>query len=67
VCDQCRHSVRSVTRPAAGACTYITCLLCCFLGMWPCYLYPFCIDSLKDVEHRCPICRNFLGSKKPCT
>lgn len=67
VCDRCRNRVRTITVPTSGACTYIACLACCFFGMWPCYLYPFCIDSLKDIRHICPICNNVLGSKKPCS
>uniref|UniRef100_A0A1I8JPF4 LITAF domain-containing protein n=1 Tax=Macrostomum lignano TaxID=282301 RepID=A0A1I8JPF4_9PLAT len=32
-------------------------LIGCWLG---CCLIPFCIDDLKDAEHRCPNCQQWL-------
>mmetsp|Transcript_9745 Transcript_9745/g.19060 ORF Transcript_9745/g.19060 Transcript_9745/m.19060 type:complete len:155 (-) Transcript_9745:64-528(-) len=66
-CDRCRNKIRTITEHSAGVCTYVSCLILCFFGCWPCYFYPFCIDSLKDIKHLCPICSNVLGAKKPCS
>mmetsp|Transcript_1654 Transcript_1654/g.3561 ORF Transcript_1654/g.3561 Transcript_1654/m.3561 type:complete len:156 (+) Transcript_1654:4461-4928(+) len=66
-CDRCRNQVKSEVRIVAGACTYVSCMLCCCLGLWPCCYYPFCIDSMQDIEHHCPICSNLLGLRKACS
>lgn len=67
VCDMCKSHVKSEVKVVAGARTLITCFLCCMLGLWPCYYCVFCIDSLQDIEHRCPACSNLLGIRKACS
>uniref|UniRef100_A0A9L0J105 LITAF domain-containing protein n=2 Tax=Equus asinus TaxID=9793 RepID=A0A9L0J105_EQUAS len=60
-CPYCGNYIITVTRPVPGVLTWLLCTgLClfgCFLG---CCFFPFCVDSLMDVMHTCPVCRHQL-------
>jgi len=38
--------------------------LLCLVGFWPCSCIPCCVDSMQQVTHSCPSCKNFLGRYK---
>jgi hypothetical protein len=65
-CSRCLNVVTSEVSVVAGKCTYITCLACCLVCLWPCYYYPFLMSCFLDIEHHCPVCSNLLGVKRPC-
>ncbi|XP_057343579.1 lITAF domain-containing protein [Manis pentadactyla] len=52
-----KHIVTATT-PIPGARTWLLCtgllVFRCFLG---CCFIPFCVDSLTDVKHTCPVCQ----------
>lgn len=66
ICEHCHNQVKSDVKVVPGVCTYLTCFVCCVIGLWPCYYYPFCIDSMQDIEHSCAVCNNLLGIRKGC-
>ncbi|XP_056609010.1 lipopolysaccharide-induced tumor necrosis factor-alpha factor homolog [Triplophysa dalaica] len=61
-CPECTQNVTSQLDFTSGTLTWLSCaglaIFGCFYG---CCLIPFCVDSLKDVTHRCPNCRRTLG------
>ncbi|XP_054432876.1 lITAF domain-containing protein [Pteronotus mesoamericanus] len=56
-CPYCGNYILTVTTPVPGVLTWMLCtslfVFGCFLG---CCLIPFCVESLMDVKHTCPIC-----------
>jgi len=62
-CPNCHAQILTETRAQSGTLTWLICLCCVFFGfIFGCCLIPFCVDDLQDVEHRCPQCKQFLGS-----
>ncbi|KAI7803075.1 lipopolysaccharide-induced tumor necrosis factor-alpha factor homolog [Triplophysa rosa] len=61
-CPVCTQHVTSQLEYTSGALTWLSCaglaIFGCFYG---CCLIPFCVNSLKDVTHRCPSCHRTLG------
>ncbi|XP_070269865.1 lipopolysaccharide-induced tumor necrosis factor-alpha factor homolog [Myotis yumanensis] len=61
LCLYCGNYVITVTTPIPGILTWLLCtglfMFGCILG---CCLFPFCVDSLMDVSHTCPVCRREL-------
>ena len=47
-----------------GTVTFIVAALLCFVLGPCCAVIPFCVDSLKDVEHTCPEDGTVLGVYK---
>ncbi|XP_075384142.1 lITAF domain-containing protein [Tenrec ecaudatus] len=60
-CPYCGNNIITVTSYVPGIITWLMCtglfLFGCVIG---CCLIPFCIDSLMDVRHSCPVCRHEL-------
>ncbi|UXI18806.1 MyD88 [Sarcoptes scabiei] len=63
-CPCCRQNIVTDTESVPG---FLTCLMAglfCATGLWCCCCIPCCIDSCKDIEHRCPDCQFVFGKKK---
>ncbi|KAK9978036.1 hypothetical protein ABG768_019810 [Culter alburnus] len=64
-CQFCRQFVTTEVMTKAGSVTYLMCFIsivfCCIAG---CCLIPFCVDSCKDVTHKCPKCRSNIHTCK---
>ncbi|XP_038942976.2 lITAF domain-containing protein isoform X1 [Rattus norvegicus] len=61
ICPYCGNFITTVANPIPGLLTWLLCsglfVFGCFLG---CCLLPFCMQSLMDVVHSCPMCRQEL-------
>ncbi|XP_034360983.1 lITAF domain-containing protein isoform X1 [Arvicanthis niloticus] len=61
VCPYCGNHITTVTTPFPGLLTWLLCsglfVFGCVLG---CCLLPFCMQSLMDVTHSCPVCHHEL-------
>ncbi|XP_041085286.1 LITAF domain-containing protein-like [Polyodon spathula] len=65
LCIHCQQQVLTTIEHKAGLLTWVVCgTICLFLGCLGCCLIPFCVDSCKDVEHRCPACQQVLSIYK---
>ena len=58
------HQVTTIVVYKNGTLTFLLAALFCFLLGPCCALIPFCINSLKDVEHTCPEHGTVLGVYK---
>ncbi|KAJ8384024.1 hypothetical protein AAFF_G00212680 [Aldrovandia affinis] len=57
-CPFCHQFITTETVTRVGSVTWLVCVMSALLGcVAGCCLIPFCVPSLKDVEHRCPKCR----------
>ncbi|XP_019324098.2 lITAF domain-containing protein [Panthera pardus] len=61
ICHYCGNRIITVTTLVPGVLTWLLCtglfVFGCFLG---CCFLPFCMDSLMDVKHTCPVCQQEL-------
>merc|ERR1712228_905479 len=65
LCPRCQGLRTTRTTPVAGLGTWVVAGGICLFGCWAgCCLIPFCVDDMKDIEHRCSQCGSFLGTKK---
>uniref|UniRef100_A0A914QB72 LITAF domain-containing protein n=1 Tax=Panagrolaimus davidi TaxID=227884 RepID=A0A914QB72_9BILA len=61
ICPNCRNQIKTkVTYKSSESAWASCCLLACF-GCCLCCLLPFCLDSFKDIEHKCPKCDTYIG------
>ncbi|BFZ16090.1 hypothetical protein BsWGS_19129 [Bradybaena similaris] len=62
VCQHCQATVTTLIAYETGLLTWAIAGAICLFGLWlGCCLIPFCINATKDVEHRCPNCKNIVG------
>ncbi|XP_062234841.1 lipopolysaccharide-induced tumor necrosis factor-alpha factor homolog [Platichthys flesus] len=64
-CPSCDQIVFTKIRRIVGETIWMICCLCSILGcVAGCCLTPFCMNDLKDIEHRCPKCGAHLHTFK---
>ncbi|KAM8934625.1 lipopolysaccharide-induced tumor necrosis factor-alpha factor isoform 2-T2 [Pelodytes ibericus] len=64
-CPFCTQMITTRLSYTSGALAWLSCGGLCLLGCgFGCCLIPFCIDSLKDVDHYCSSCNALVGSYK---
>jgi len=65
-CPTCQATITTKTEEDSSPMAWIICLACCLFGFWPCACVPFCMDSMKQVTHTCPVptCKVTLGRYK---
>ncbi|KAI1884663.1 hypothetical protein AGOR_G00228740 [Albula goreensis] len=62
LCPACSQLVVTRMEYDTGTMTWLSCLALSFFGcVYGCCLIPFCVDSLKDVNHYCPNCNKLMG------
>ena len=64
VCPSCQHSVTTETSSSPSVMAWGLSAILCFTMLWPCFCVPFCVDTLKNVKHKCPNCKIVLGRYK---
>jgi len=64
MCPHCQASITTHTVSEPSALAWILGGVLCITGLWPCSCIPCCIDSMQQVTHSCPSCKNFLGRYK---
>ncbi|XP_075035902.1 lipopolysaccharide-induced tumor necrosis factor-alpha factor [Mixophyes fleayi] len=64
-CPYCSRLTNTHLQYTSGALAWLSCGGLCLLGCgFGCCLIPFCIDSLRDVDHYCSNCQKLVGSYK---
>ncbi|XP_022092590.1 cell death-inducing p53-target protein 1 homolog isoform X2 [Acanthaster planci] len=67
-CPHCGNSITTKTEKQVGSGVWATAAIMCFIGFFflvCCIgLIPFCIPSLMDTVHSCPVCKKVLGTHR---
>ncbi|CAH8657482.1 unnamed protein product [Schistosoma margrebowiei] len=67
VCPYCHKDVTTLVTYKIGILTWAGCFGIFLVGgIFGCCLIPFCCDSCKDADHRCPVCNRDLGLYRRC-
>jgi len=61
VCPNCHNNITTATTEEIGVMAWVAAGVLCAFVCWPCAPIPLCMDSLKDVTHRCPSCHCIVG------
>ncbi|XP_071494244.1 lipopolysaccharide-induced tumor necrosis factor-alpha factor homolog [Diadema antillarum] len=56
-CPNCQNQVTTVVSHEPGTMAWLICLLMFFFGLWLCCFIPFCVDSMQNANHHCPVCK----------
>ncbi|XP_056609222.1 U11/U12 small nuclear ribonucleoprotein 25 kDa protein isoform X1 [Triplophysa dalaica] len=64
-CPFCHEYITTDVTKTTSSTSYLMCfvfiMFCCVAG---CCLFPFCLDTCKDVVHKCPRCRSHIHTCK---
>ncbi|CAF3172079.1 unnamed protein product [Rotaria socialis] len=64
-CPNCYQIIVTRVEKKEALLSWLICSGILLMGGWlGCCLIPFCIDSLKDIEHYCPHCAALLGARR---
>lgn len=62
ICPHCNQYIITKAEPVSGALTWFTCLGLILIGCFICCcLIPFCCNSCRNVDHKCPNCKRKIG------
>ncbi|XP_071453448.1 lipopolysaccharide-induced tumor necrosis factor-alpha factor homolog [Hetaerina americana] len=61
-CYHCHADIKTTTVTTNKAMAHLACLLLFFATCCLCSWVPYCLQSCKRVDHKCPNCKGFLGS-----
>ncbi|KAJ0179228.1 hypothetical protein K1T71_004940 [Dendrolimus kikuchii] len=64
ICPSCHHEVLTKIETKITIMTHLLALTLCLLECYICACLPYCMDSFKNKDHRCPHCSTFLGTYK---
>ncbi|XP_077991165.1 LITAF domain-containing protein-like [Glandiceps talaboti] len=61
-CPRCQQEITTRLVYKNGWIVWLSAGIICLLGGWlGCCLIPFCIKSIKNVDHYCPVCKELVG------
>ena len=63
VCPNCNKLVNTEVEFENNSMVWLLCFLLFFFTVFFCCI-AFCITSIKDVSHRCPVCKQVIASRK---
>uniref|UniRef100_A0AAY4CPV4 LITAF domain-containing protein n=1 Tax=Denticeps clupeoides TaxID=299321 RepID=A0AAY4CPV4_9TELE len=64
-CPHCHELILTETAHTIGSATWLVCIISMMFGcVAGCCLIPFCTNTFKNVEHKCPKCRSALHTWK---
>ncbi|XP_034180043.2 uncharacterized protein LOC117604270 [Osmia lignaria lignaria] len=65
ICPRCTTIIVTTIEVRQSMITHIAALALFLCGCWPCCMIPYCLNSCKNIDHRCPVCRAYLGTYRP--
>lgn len=63
-CPQCSKLVTTTIETSCQKTAHIACLILCLIGCCLCSCIPYCLESFKNVHHKCPECKAYIGTYK---
>lgn len=65
-CANCHSLIITRVKQTSGLLVWIVCFILILFGCWfGCFLIPFCIRDLQNMQHFCPNCKKFIGEYHP--